>query len=158
MISRQLTNLRVAGFTLIEVMITVAIVAILAAIALPNYTDYVTRSKIVEAKTSLADMRTRLEQYFLDNRAYPAGPANCVAATTVPAGAGNINLPANAKFFTVTCTTMTTTTYTITATGTGSMAGFVYTIDQANTRATTGTGKWGKTSAACWVSRKNGDC
>ncbi len=60
------------GFTLIEVMITVAVIAILAAVALPSYIEYVTRSKLVEAKTNLSDMRTRLEQYFLDNRKYPS--------------------------------------------------------------------------------------
>ena len=59
------------GFTLIEVLITVAIVAILAAVALPSYTDYVTRSKLVEATSSLTDMRVRLDQYFLDSRQYP---------------------------------------------------------------------------------------
>jgi type IV pilus assembly protein PilE len=148
-------HIRAAGFTLIEVMITVAIIAIIAAVALPNYIDYVTRSKIVEAKTNLSDMRTRLEQYFLDNRSYPAA---CIPVAPGPAGAGNIYLPASAKFFAVTCPTLTATTYTVTATGTGSMAGFVYTIDQANTHATTGTGPWGKTSTVCWVSRKNGDC
>ena len=78
MISLRRTKRSFAGFTLIEVMITVAVVAILAAVALPNYFDYITRSRIVEAKTNLADMRTRLEQYFLDNRAYPATPGNCL--------------------------------------------------------------------------------
>ena len=71
MTSLPRSNRSSAGFTLIEAMITVAVIAILAAVALPNYFDYVTRSRIVEAKTNLADMRTRLEQYFLDNRAYP---------------------------------------------------------------------------------------
>ena len=66
------------GFTLIEVMITVAVIAILAAVALPSYIEYVTRSRLVEAKTNLSDMRTRLEQYFLDNRAYPSGPGDCL--------------------------------------------------------------------------------
>ncbi len=72
---------RIAGFTLIEVMITVAIIAILAAVALPNYIDYVTRSRLVEAKSNLSDMRTRLEQYFLDNRSYPGA---CVAYALGP--------------------------------------------------------------------------
>jgi prepilin-type N-terminal cleavage/methylation domain-containing protein len=61
---------RTRGFTLLEVMIVVVIVAILAAIALPNYSDYIKRGKIIEATTGLSDMRTRLEQYFLDNRKY----------------------------------------------------------------------------------------
>lgn len=145
---------RAAGFTLIEVMITVGVVAILAAVALPNYFDYVTRSRLVEAKTNLADMRTRLEQHFLDNRTFPAA---CIAFAAGPAGAGNIYLPASAKFFTITCA-LTATTYTVTATGAGAMTGFVYTIDQANTRRTTAVPAGWTTSNVCWVSRKNGDC
>jgi len=142
---------RAAGFTLIEVMITVAIIAIIAAVALPNYLDYVTRSRLVEAKTNLSDMRTRLEQYFLDNRSYPGA---CIAySASGPAGVGNIYLPASAKFFPVTCT-LAATTYTVTATG----LGFTFTIDQANARATTGVPSGWTTSATCWVSRKNGDC
>jgi type IV pilus assembly protein PilE len=147
-----------AGFALIEAMITVAVIAILASIALPNYFDYITRSRVVEAKTNLADMRTRLEQYFLDNRAYPAGTGNCIASAAGPAAAGNIYLPGSQKFFNVTCTAMSATAYTVTATGVGPMAGFVYTINEANTRATTGTGAWGKTSTTCWVSKKSGEC
>ncbi len=81
------------GFTLIEVMITVAVIAILAAVALPNYIEYVTRSKLVEAKTNLSDMRTRLEQYFLDNRAYPG---TC-AALRVGRAAGEHDLPAGER-------------------------------------------------------------
>lgn len=159
MIAHSRKSSRVAGFTMIEVMITVAVVAILAAIVLPTYTEYVTRSKIVEAKTSLSDMRTRLEQYFLDNRKYPAAPANCVAPGSGPAGAGNIALPAGTKFFTIDCSAMSPTAYTITATGIGSMANFQFTIDQANTRATTNLPSgWSGKGSACWVSRKNGDC
>jgi len=144
----------VAGFTLIELLITVGVIAILAAVALPNYIDYVTRSKLVEAKTNLVDMRTRLEQHFLDNRVYPAA---CIAPAPGPAGAGNVYLPASTKYFTVTCA-LTATTYTVTATGFGSMNGFVFTIDQANTRRTTAVPAGWTTSNTCWVSRKNGDC
>ena len=59
---------RAHGFTLLEVMITVAIVGILAAIAIPSYGDYVTRSRIVEATNALGDYRNRMEKFFLDNR------------------------------------------------------------------------------------------
>src|SRR5438552_19023247 len=95
------TKRSVAGFTLIEVMITVAVIAILAAVALPNYFDYVTRSRIVEAKTNLADMRTRLEQYFLDNRAYPAA---CIPSANGSAGTGNIYPPGSQKCISGPCT------------------------------------------------------
>jgi type IV pilus assembly protein PilE len=147
------------GYTLLEVMITVAIVAIVAAIALPSYNDYVTRGKIVEATSSLSDMRIRLEQYFFDNRQYPA---SCIAPAAGPPPAGKIYLPAASKHFTVTCA-LTATTYTVTATGdaTRGMAGFAYTIDEANNRRTTslpsGWSGAGETSS-CWINRKSGDC
>jgi len=151
-------NVRVAGFTLIEVMITVAIVAILAAVALPNYFDYVTRSRLVEAKTNLADMRTRLEQYFLDNRSYPSACIPYVGGA--PAGAGNIYLPASIKFFTIACPTLSASTYKVTATGVGSMAGFSFSVDQANLRKTEGVpAGWATPSPnTCWTGRKSGDC
>ena len=67
-----------SGFTLIELMIAVVVVAILTAIALPSYQEYVTRGKITEATSNLADMRVKLEQFFQDNRTYvgacAAGP------------------------------------------------------------------------------------
>ena len=144
---------RARGFTLIEVMITVAVVAILAAVALPSYRDYIIRSRIVEAKTNLADMRTRLEQYFLDNRSYPAG---CVSGATAPP---NISLPASQKYFTVNCGAPTATSYTVTATGVGDMSAFVYTIKETNERKTIGLpAGWAGVNSLCWVSKKNGDC
>lgn len=150
---------RQRGYTLIEAMITVAIVAIIAAIALPSYTDYVTRSKIVEAVTGLTDMRVRLEQYFLDLRQYPT---SCVAAGSGAAPAGQIYLPASTKYFTLTCT-LSSTIYTVTATGKSSqgMGGFTYTIDQANARRTASlpAGWSGAGSGSrCWSTKSNGDC
>jgi type IV pilus assembly protein PilE len=149
---------RAGGFTLIEVMITVAIVAILAAVALPAYSDYVMRSKISEAISSLSDMRTRLEQFYLDNRAYPTGPGQCKTSGADPL-LGEINLPAK-KYFVVTCTAMSTTAYTITATGEplqGMSTDFKYTINESNARASEGPGGH-YTNPTCWATRKNGDC
>ena len=148
---------RDSGFTLIELMVVAVIVGVLAAIALPSYADYIQRSKISEAVSNLSDMRTRLEQFYLDNRTYPSGPAKC---KTSGAGAGEINLPPAQKYFSVACSAMSATAYTITATGNaaeGMSTAFKYTINQSNARTSAGpAGHY--TNANCWAVRKNGEC
>ena len=140
------------GFTLIEIMIVVAIIGILAAIVIPNYSDYVTRARITEAVAGLSDMRVKMEQYFLDNRTYVGA---CAANTVAP-------LPAATPTFTYTCpaANLTATTYTVTATGAASMNGFVFTVDQTNARQTTGTPTgWSAHSPNdCWILRRDGSC
>lgn len=145
------------GFTLIEAMITVAILAIIAAIALPSYSAYIQRSRLVEAKVGLSDMRTRLEQYFLDARTYPNA---CVQPAPGPAPAGQIYLPVGGRYFTVECV-LSPMAYTVTATGNAAhgMAGFAYSVDEADRRRTDALpAGWSGTGNACWVSRKSGEC
>ncbi|STR45746.1 type IV pilin protein [Iodobacter fluviatilis] len=134
------------GFTLIEVMVTIAIVGILASIAIPQYTDYVTRSRLVEAQSKLSDTRVRLEQFFVNNRTY-------VGFTCTQAAVGNEN-------FGITCTTQTANTFTITATGTNKMTGFSFTLDDLNqkTSAITAAGWSNPSPNNCWVSRKPNIC
>ena len=103
------------GFTLIELMIVVTILGILAAIALPAYNDYVRRSRIIEATTAMADARTRMERFYLDNRTYVGG---CQDWST--------------KSFKVGCDgAPTATTYALKGEGSANgMSGFEYTVNQ----------------------------
>ena len=141
---------RGAGFTMLEVMIVCAIVAILAAIALPNYADYVTRGKITEATTSLSDMRQRYEQYFLDTRTYTGGCA-FVQPLVTPQPDFAINCgDANGS-------SETPSSYSINASGLGTMAGFTYSIDNTGAKTSSGPGAWG-TATNCWLIRKGGLC
>lgn len=64
------------GFTLVEMMITVAIIGILAAIAIPAYSDYVERTRVHQAITDIATMSVEIEHYFQENRVYPSALAD----------------------------------------------------------------------------------
>jgi type IV pilus assembly protein PilE len=143
------------GFTLIELMITVAVIAVLSAIALPSYTDYITRSKLTEAHTVLADLRVKMEQRFQDARSYVAGPC-------APTGAN----AAQVKYFAFACAAgePTANTFVIQATGLADLTGIMFTVNESNVRTTVVTAatkmadKGYTGSATCWVTRKGGQC
>jgi type IV pilus assembly protein PilE len=145
------------GFTLVELMITVAVIAFLAAIAIPNYTDYVRRSRLSEAHAQLADLRVKMEQWFQDNRSYQGAGGAC--GVTMPAAA-------QLKSFDIACVAPSATTYTITATGRASVSlgGISFTINESNVKATAVTpasdmanNGYGA-NANCWVIKKGGSC
>lgn len=64
-------GLKQHGFTIIEVMIVIAVVGSLAAIALPMYQGYVEKTRVAKAVTDLSDISTHLDHYRIDNRQYP---------------------------------------------------------------------------------------
>ena len=137
------------GFTLIEIMITVAIIAIIAAIAVPQYQDYVTRGELVEGQAGLGAYRVAMEQFYQDNRNY--GPGACGAPIVA----------SSYKYFTLSCAlTNGNQGFTATMTGTnGKVVGpppFIFTINEQNARVTTSApANWSPSLPyPCYITRK----
>lgn len=151
-LERTLAMQLARGFTLIELLIVVAIIGVIAAIAVPQYGDYLTRSKLTEATATLSEHRVKMEQFFQDNRTYVSACATGSIAAT-PTG----------RYFTYACSGLSTTGFTITATGIAAQGtdGFVFTINQANARTTVAvptTKGWVGSGSTCWVTNKSGGC
>jgi type IV pilus assembly protein PilE len=133
------------GFSLLELMIVFAVIAILATIAIPAYSEFVKQGKVAEATSTLADLRIKTEQFFQDNRTYVGADT----ATCIPAAGAT-------KYFDYACV-VDATTYTITATGKSNheLSNFEFTINQDNLK----TSKYeGEVGANCWLSKKGGTC
>jgi type IV pilus assembly protein PilE len=83
---------REQGFTLIELMIVVAVIGILAAIAYPNYLEYVARGNRAEAKAALMEGAQSLERYFAVQGTYLNAANNLAPVFPTVAGNGNYNI------------------------------------------------------------------
>ncbi|NQZ26565.1 MAG: type IV pilin protein [Colwellia sp.] len=124
------------GFTLIELMIAVAIVGILATVAYPSYVDYVVRSNRSEAPRELVRLANLQEQLFVDSRAYTADMSDLVGTSTV--------YETPNKHYKISATVVGST-FTLTATAQGTQA----TNDTDCIKIEiTDTGS--KTPAVCW--------
>lgn len=135
------------GFTLIEVMVTVAIIGILAAVALPSYKAYVVRGKIPEATAGLATRQVRLEQFFQDRRTYVGAP-DCNADSS------------SSKYFNFSCSASSASAFVLQAVGKDSMAGFTYTINEAGVKTSAALPSgWSTPSPnTCWALKQDGSC
>lgn len=123
------------GFTLIELMITVAIVAILAAIAYPGYQDHLRKSRRAEAQAFMMAVAARQQQFMVDTRAFAA----TVAAVGIP-------VPSNVSAgYTVSMPAPGTSTFTLTLTPTALQAAEkcgTLSIDQNGTKTAATSGCW----------------
>lgn len=135
------------GFTLIEVMVTVAIIGILAAVALPSYKAYVVRGKIPEATAGLATRQVRLEQFFQDRRTYVGAP-DCNTDSS------------SSKYFNFSCSASSASAFVLQAVGKDSMAGFTYTVNEAGvkTSAALPSGWTTPSPNTCWALKQDGSC
>lgn len=127
------------GFTLIELMVVVVIMAILVAVAIPNYASYVLKGKLTEGQTLLADLQLREEQYYADNRAYADG--------MTPRAAG--------KYFTTTSCATSSANQSYICTARMTSPSYSYTINDGGSKTTT---KPDGSTATCWLTSDTGSC
>jgi type IV pilus assembly protein PilE len=129
---------KASGFTLIELMIVVLMVSILATIAVPSYSQYLTRGRLAEVLTDLSAFRLRMELAYQDNGNFGVG----ACSVSAPSRDG----------FTFSCTLESAGQgYTLTATGTGRNAGYAYSVDDRGERRTLSFP--GSDASACWMIR-----
>lgn len=130
------------GFTLIELMMTLVILAILTVIAVPSYQSYITKSRTRTAAADLMALATDLENTFARTLNYP----NVTTTGTTTTRAQTIGWsPAEDDHFSYRMVS-TNTSYTLNASGVGSMNGCTLTLDSANNRNLTGPDACGITS------------
>lgn len=135
---------RSAGFTLIELMITVAIIGILVAIALPSYQQYIARGHRASAKTVLLEAGQFMERFRSVNFRYPDGTTT---GETLPTNLAASPREGTARYVIAIDTTVPNTAFKLTATPSG------WTDDTCNVLSLTNLGVKGQTAgdaATCW--------
>ncbi len=140
------------GFTLIEVMIVVAIVGILTMVAYPSYRNHIIRGQLTDGTNGLSAIRAQMERYYQDNRTY----ASTGSFTTPCAADVTTRTFGN---FTVSCSgTPDATTFTLQAVGAGQSNGFTFTINQQEVKNTTAAASGWNTCSGKWLTRKGDTC
>jgi type IV pilus assembly protein PilE len=150
------TSRRRGGFTLIEVMVTVAIVAILASVAYPSYRDHIVRGHLVDATNGLSTFRANMERHYQDNRSYADASSG---GTTFVSPCRQAVAERTVGHFVIGCSAGPTATgYTLKATGSGPVAGFGFTVSERDARATTEAPNGWPTCATAWMVKKGHAC
>jgi type IV pilus assembly protein PilE len=147
---------RVAGFSLIELMVTIAVAATLAAIVIPTYQSQIRKSRRTEARTAVMDLANREERYYSVNNDYTDSGVRLGYAQPGGADAQILDQSVGAGYYTVTVTKFnaaplatppTPPTFTITATAVGTQAKdtacLKFTVDDKGTQTST-------PAADCW--------
>jgi len=135
------------GFTLVEVMIVVAVIALLAAVALPSYQSSVRKGRRADARASLVNTAQMMERYSTEHASsgYSTATISTVSGPTVVARPASDN-----GYYQLSLTNLAATTFTLNATPQGAQASDdcgTYTLDQNGVRGVTGTTH---TAAECW--------
>jgi prepilin-type N-terminal cleavage/methylation domain-containing protein len=141
------------GFTLIEVMITVAIIGILAAVAYPSYRDSIVRGALVDGTNGASTIRAQMERHYQDNRSYAT-----VGTFTTPCAAGADSARTFGNFIVSCSGTPTATAFTLQAVGSGPANGFTYTVNELDVRATTAAPTGFNTCATKWLTKPGATC
>lgn len=143
---------KLSGFTLVELMVAVAIVGILAAVAIPSYRDYVMRGRLADVPTALSSLRALMERHYQDNRTYAT-----VGAFTTPCD-GPLSTRTFGSFVVKCDGNPTATAYRLIAEGSGQVAGFKFTVDQLDAKATTAAPTGYNTCATRWILKRGETC
>ena len=140
---------RVHGFTLIEIMITVAIVGIIAAVALPSYKSYIDRAKRADARAQLLQAAQFMQRFYTANDQYVNDRAGNNISTQMPANLMRSPVDGQRIYALTVDATVSTYTLTMAPVSGGSLAG-----DACGSFTLTGTGLKGVTGSRsrdeCW--------
>ncbi len=143
------------GFTLIELVVTIVVLAILISVAVPAYTSQVRKTRRTEARTALLDLATREERYNSSTSVYSSTPADVGMAGAYPitVGSGYYQITVCvAAALPCTADAGKGSTFFLTATPVGAQAGDAqcgsFTLDSTGVQAVTGTDA--ATPSNCW--------